>query len=265
MVTRSGYYAWRSRPLSSRAKANERLLVKIRAVHVESRRTYGSPRIHRAVRTPQEPVSKNRVARLMRAAGIRSRHRRKFRVTTKSNHRRPIATNLLSREFSAAQPNTVWVGDMTYVWTSEGWLYLAVLIDLYSRAVVGWSMSERINDDLTLAALEMALKRRRPAAGLIHHSDQGSQYTSDAYRKLLAENNIAASMSRRGNCWDNAVAESFYATLEKELLTDWEPDSRGDARRGIFDFIEVFYNRQRIHSTIGYSSPLAYEAGVTTT
>jgi transposase InsO family protein len=220
--------------------------------------------MHRAVHSPQEPVSKNRVARLMRAAGIRSKHRRKFRVTTKSNPRRPIAANLLSREFSVAKPNRVWVGDITFIWTPEGWLYLAVLIDLYSRAVVGWSMGERITDDLTLAALEMALKRRRPPAGLIHHSDQGSQYASAAYRQLLQDTGITASMSRRGDCWDNAVAESFFATLEKELLLDWEPDDRGDARREVFDFIEVFYNRERLHSTIGYSSPLAYEVGATT-
>lgn len=250
--------------MSARAKANERLLVRIRAVHAASRRTYGSPRIHRAVRTPQEPVSQNRVARLMRTAGIRSKHRRKFRVTTQSDHRRPIVANLLSREFSTSAPNRIWVGDITYLWTREGWLYLAVLIDLYSRAVVGWSMSERITDDLTLAALEMALTRRRPAAGLIHHSDQGSQYTSDAYRKLMHDHVITPSMSRRGDCWDNAVAESFYATIEKELLSDWEPEDRCAARREVFEFIEMFYNRQRLHSAIGYSSPLAYEAGATT-
>jgi transposase InsO family protein len=214
MVARSGYYAWSGRPTSSRAKANQRLLVKIRAIHAESRGTYGSPRIHRALSTPQEPVSKNRLARLMRVDGIRSKHRRKYRVTTNSNHRRPVAPNLLSREFSAAEPNRVWVGDITFIWTREGWLYLAVLIDLYSRMVVGWSMSSRVTDDLTVAALKMALVGRRPPAGLIHHSDQGSQYTSAAYRKLLQDHNITASMSRRGDCWDNAVAESFYATLE---------------------------------------------------
>jgi len=265
LVTRSGYYAWRIRPTSLRARSNQRLLVKIRAIHTRSRGTYGSPRIHRALRTPQEPVSKNRVARLMRATGIRSKHRRKFRVTTKSNHRRPIAANLVARNFSVAQPNRVWVGDITFLWTPEGWLYLAVLIDLYSRAVVGWSMNERITDDLTLAALHMALARRRPAPGLIHHSDQGSQYTSDAYRKLLADNDVATSMSRRGNCWDNAVAESFYATLEKELLQDWAVVGRDDARRKAFEFIEGFYNRERIHSTLGYVSPLNYETQAATT
>ena len=218
--------------------------------------------MHRTVRTPQEPVSKNRVARLMRVAGIRSKHRRKFRVTTNSNHRRPVAPNLLSREFSASEPNRIWVGDITFIWTQEGWLYLAVLIDLYSRFVVGWSMSKRVTDDLTLAALKMALVRRRPPAGLIHHSDQGSQYTSDAYRRLLKVNHITASMSRRGDCWDNAVAESFYATLEKELLLGWDVRDRDDARHKVFDFIEVFYNRERIHSTLGFVSPFNYEAAV---
>ncbi len=264
MVARSGYYAWSGRPLSSHAKANERLLVRIRAIHGESRGTYGSPRIHRTLRTPQEPVS-NRVARLMRVDGIRSKHRWKYRVTTNSNHRRPVAPNLLSREFSAAEPNRTWVGDITFIWTREGWLYLAVLIDLYSRIVVGWSMSERVTDDLTVAALRMALARRRPPAGLIHHSDQGSQYTSADYRRLLEVNKITASMSRRGDCWDNAVAESFYATLEKELLLDWEVRGRDDARREIFDLIEVFYNRERLHSTLGYISPVHYEAAVKTT
>lgn len=265
MVARSGYYAWSSRPMSSRAKANQRLLVEIRAIHAESRGTYGSPRIHRALSTPQEPVSKNRLARLMRVGGVRSKHRRKYRVTTHSNHRRPVAPNLLSREFSAAEPNRVWVGDITFIWTREGWLYLAVLIDLYSRMVVGWSMSSRVTDDLTVAALKMALAGRRPPAGLIHHSDQGSQYTSAAYRQILKDHDITASMSRRGDCWDNAVAESFYATLEKELLLDWDVCDRDAARREIFDFIEAFYNRERIHSTLGYVSPVTYEAAVKTT
>jgi putative transposase len=196
----------------------------------------------------------------MRVSGIRSKHRRKFRVTTRSKHRRPVAPNLLAREFSPSAPNRVWVGDITYVWTAEGWLYLAILIDLYSRVVVGWSMSTRITDDLTLSALRMALKRRRPDAGLLHHSDQGGQYSSNDYRQLLIGHKITASMSRRGNCWDNAVAESFFATLEKDLLLDWVPQTRSMARTAIFDYIEVFYNRQRLHSTLGYQAPLVHEA-----
>ena len=259
-VSRSGYYAWRDRPLSERALANVRLLVEVRAVHAKSRRTFGSPRVHRALRTPERPLSENRIARVMQRAGIRSKHRRKFRVTTQSNHRRPIAPNLLARQFTATAPNRVWVGDITFIWTAESWLYLAVVIDLFSRAVVGWAMSERVTDDLTLAALRMAVETRTAGPGLIHHSDQGSQYTSDAYRRILANRGFVASMSRRGNCWDNAVSESFFATLEKEHLADGIPESRDAARRGIFDFIEVFYNRERIHSTIGYLSPMAFEA-----
>ena len=259
-VSRSGYYAWRGRPLSERALANVRLLVEIRAVHVKSRRTFGSPRVHRELRTPERPLSERRVARVMQRAGIRSKHRRKFRVTTQSNHRRPIAPNLLARNFATTAPNRVWVGDITFIWTAEGWLYLAVVIDLFSRAVVGWAMSERVTDDLTLAALRMAVATRATGPGLIHHSDQGSQYTSDAYRRVLADHGFVASMSRRGNCWDNAVAESFFATLEKDQLVGWIPETRDAARRGIFDFIEAFYNRERIHSTIGYQSPMAFEA-----
>jgi transposase InsO family protein len=196
----------------------------------------------------------------MQRAGIRSKHRRKFRVTTQSNHRRPIAPNLLARQFTSTAPNRVWVGDITFIWTAEGWLYLAVVIDLFSRAVVGWAMSERVTDDLTLAALRMAVETRPAGPGLIHHSDQGSQYTSDAYRRVLADRGFVASMSRRGNCWDNAVAESFFATLEKDQLAGWIPETRDVARREIFDFIEAFYNRERIHSTIGYLSPMAFEA-----
>jgi len=259
-VSRSGYYAWRDRPLSERALANVGLLVEIRAVHVKSRRTFGSPRVHRELRTPERPLSERRIARVMQRAGIRSKHRRKFRVTTQSNHRRPIAPNLLARQFTSTAPNRVWVGDITFIWTAEGWLYLAVVIDLFSRAVVGWAMSERVTDDLTLAALRMAVETRPAGPGLIHHSDQGSQYTSDAYRRVLADRGFVASMSRRGNCWDNAVAESFFATLEKDQLAGWIPETRDVARREIFDFIEAFYNRERIHSTIGYLSPMAFEA-----
>jgi putative transposase len=262
-VASSGYYAWRGRGPSRRAQANERLLVEIRACHGKSRGTYGSPRIHRTLSSSQRRVSKHRIARLMQVCGIRSKHRRKYRVTTQSNHRRPIAENVLSRQFVATQPNRVWVGDITFILTGEGWFYLAVLIDLFSRTVVGWSMGDRVNDELTLAALRMALKQRQPGAGLLHHSDQGSQYTSGAYRGCLKDHGLVASMSRRGNCWDNAVAESFFATLEKELLLGWMPENRDVARRAIFDFIEVFYNRERLHSTIGYVSPLAYEAAAT--
>ena len=259
-VARSGSYAWRGRRPRARAKANDRLLEKIRTVHKASRGTYGSPRVFQELRTPEYPVSENRIARVMRVSGIRSKHRRKFRVTTQSNHRRPVAPNVLAREFTVAAPNRVWVGDITYVWTAEGWLYLAIVIDLFSRIVVGWSMSTRITDELTLSALRMAFRKRRPAAGLLFHSDRGSQYTSNDYRQFMINHQITASMSRRGNCWDNAVSESFFATLEKDLLHGWVPETRSIARTEIFDYIEAFYNRRRIHSTLGFVSPIAYEA-----
>ena len=258
-VARSGYYAWRGRLPSARAKANDRLLDEIRTVHKASRGTYGSPRVFQELRTPEYPVSENRIARLMRVSGIRSKHRRKFRVTTQSNHRRPVAPNVLAREFTVAAPNRVWAGDITYVWTAEGWLYLAILIDLFSRIVVGWSMSTRITDELTLSALRMAFRKRRPAAGLLFHSDQGSQYTSNDYRQFMINHQITASMSRRGNCWDNAVSESFFATLEKDLLQGWVPETRSIARAAIFDYIEAFYNRRRRHSYLGYFSPAEFE------
>jgi len=258
-VARSGYYAWRGRPPSARAKANELLLDAIRTVHQTSRGTYGSPRVFRELRTPENPVSENRIARLMRVSDIRSKHRRKFRVTTQSNHRRPVAPNVLAREFTVAAPNRVWAGDITYVWTAEGWLYLAILIDLYSRIVVGWSMSTRITDELTLSALRMAFRKRRPAAGLLFHSDRGSQYTSNDYRQFMIDHQITSSMSRRGNCWDNAVSESFFATLEKDLLQGWVPETRSVARAEIFDYIETFYNRRRLHSYLGYVSPAEFE------
>ena len=259
-VSRSGYYAWLSRDARPRATEDAYLLRLIRSIHEKSRKTYGSPRITRELHKLGECVSRNRVARLMRKNGIRSKHRRRFRVTTQSNHRRPVAPNLLEREFSAEKPNEVWVGDITYIWTLEGWLYLAVLLDLFSRRVVGWSMDERIQDDLTLSALEMAIESRQPEAGLIHHTDQGSQYASGEYLACLKTHDLVASMSRRGNCWDNAVAESFFASLEKELLLDSVFVSRDHARREVFDYIEAFYNRGRSHSTIGHVSPVEFEA-----
>lgn len=259
-VSRSGYYAWLSRKTSPRAVENARLLELIREIHASSRRCYGSPRITRELRSRKIRVSKNRVARLMRIHGIRSLHRRRFRLTTRSSRRRPVAPNLLQRNFTAEQPNQVWAGDITYIWTVQGWLYLAVLLDLYSRRVVGWSMSERITDDLTISALEMALQERRPDPGLIHHTDRGSQYASGAYLERLGAHGLRASMSRRGDCWDNAVSESFFASLEKELLRDRTFISRNQARHAIFDYIEVFYNRARRHSTINYLSPADFEA-----
>lgn len=258
-VSRSGYYAWLLRKASRRKREDAELVDLILEIHKKSRQTYGSPRMTEELRKRGKQVSENRVARLMRTRGIRSKHRRKYRVTTQSDHRRAVAPNLLEREFTAASPNEAWVGDITYIWTLEGWMYLAVLLDLHSRRVVGWSMSDRLTDHLTLSALEMAVEQRRPGSGVIHHSDRGSQYASGDYVAKLKRYGFRRSMSRRGDCWDNAVAESFFASLEKELLLDSLFVTRDQARREIFDYIEIFYNRIRSHSTIDYLSPAEYE------
>jgi transposase InsO family protein len=258
-VSTSGFSAWKKRLDSPREAERHRLLRTIEDIHRASRGSYGSPRIWEQLRGLGFSVSKARVERLMRENGIRAKTKKKFRVTTDSNHDHPVAKNTLNRDFSPAAPNQAWAGDITYVWTEEGWLYLAVIIDLYSRQVVGWAMNERITQDLTLSALRMALDRRNPGPGLLHHSDQGSQYAATAYRKLLSENGLICSMSRRGNCWDNAVVESFFHTLKTELLYHEHIVTRMQARRLIFEWIEVFYNRIRLHSTLGYKSPMQYE------
>ena len=258
-VTPAGFYAWAVRPASARAVANRRLLVSIRALHAESRRTYGSPSIWDALVQRGERVGRHRIARLMRAHGIRAKTVKKYRATTHSGHRLPVAGNVLERQFTVTQPNRVWAGDITYVWTHEGWLYLACVLDLYSRAVIGWAMGPRLTADLAAHALTMALARRRPSVGLLHHSDRGVQYAAHDYQRLLAQAGITCSMSRKGNCWDNACVESFFATLKKELIHDQRYPSREAARQDIFEYIEVFYNRQRRHTTLGYRSPAAFE------
>lgn len=258
-ASRSGYYAWRRRPVSDRAKEDLRLITKIRAVHKGPKRCYGSPRMHRELVEGGDPVGRHRVARLMREDGIVGRPRRKFRKTTQSNHRHPIAPNLLNRDFRSPAPDRVWVGDITFVRTGEGWLYLAVLLDLFSRRVVGWATSRRINRGLTIAALHDAIQRRHPKPGLIHHSDRGSQYASGDYQKLLWRFRMTASMSRKGDCWDNAVAESFFGSLEQELLLEEPFATRNDAKHALFNYIERFYNSERRHSYLGYSSPIDYE------
>lgn len=258
-VSNSGYYAWRDRPESARAQANRRLLGRIRDAHRRSRCTYGSPRITHELRAEGQCVGENRVARLMQAAQIRAKSARKWRATTQSSHRLPVAENTLDRGFSVSQPNRVWAGDISYVWTAQGWLYLAVVLDLYSRAVIGWSMGERLTADLATQALTMALWRRKPARGLLHHSDRGIQYAAGDYQRLLADHGIACSMSRKGNCWDNAVVESFFHTLKVELVHHRRYLTRDEARQDIFEWIEVFYNRQRRHSTLGYRSPAEFE------
>lgn len=258
-VSSSGYYAWLHRPESRRSRDDRRLLTAIRTIHRQSRRTYGSPRVHAELIEHGIRCGRHRVARLMRQDALRGAFRRKFRVTTQSGHRFPVASNRLGRRFAVERPDTVWAGDITYVWTREGWLYLAVLLDLCSRRVVGWSLSSRLTRRLALLALEMALGRRRPARGVLHHSDRGSQYASNDYRQALREAGLEVSMSRRGDCWDNAPVESFFATLKRELVTERDFWTREQARREIVDYIEVFYNHQRRHSALGQISPARFE------
>lgn len=262
-VSKAGYYAWVNRPPSAHAAADAQLAEEIREIHRVSRGTYGSPRVHEELHAQGHPHSEKRVERVMREHGIRGKRARRFRVTTDSTHAHPIAPNALQRQFAPEQvpgPNHVWVADITYLWTAAGWLYLAVVLDLASRRVIGWAMRHTLAGDLTLEALRMALTSRRPPPGLLHHTDRGSQYAAGAYRTLLAAHGIVCSMSRVGDCWDNAVAESFFATLKRELADDATWATRDDARTAVFEYIEVWYNRQRRHSALGYVSPVEYEA-----
>ena len=259
VVQRSGYYAWRRRTPSTRAQANEVLLKLIREEHETSRKTYGSPRIQKVLERKGVLCGKNRVARLMRMHGIAAKKRHKWHPTT--TQRKPgvvPAPNWLNQEFNAVAPNRKWVSDFTYIDTAEGWLYLATVLDLFSRKVVGWAMSEWMDTDLVETAWQMALLGRRPEPGLLHHSDQGSQYTSAAYQKSLTTALVQLSMSRVGNCYDNAVAESFFGTLKTECVTG-QFATRALAHTSIFEYIEVWYNRQRLHSTLGYLSPVEFE------
>ncbi|NNC16696.1 IS3 family transposase [Corallococcus exiguus] len=256
-VSRSGYYAWAKRPESQRQKSDRELAVEVTAIHQESRGTYGSPRVHAELRARGRRVSEKRVARLMRREGLAARSRRRFVRTTDSKHAHPVAPNIVARDFLPPAPNCTWAGDITYVWTAEGWLYLSVVLDLFSRRVVGWSMSESIDRQLVLAALDMALAGREAPA--LHHSDRGSQYASDDYRERLATSGITCSMSRKGNCWDNAVVESFFSSLKMELVHPRSFRTREEARLVLFEYIEVFYNRRRRHSSLGYVSPAEYE------
>jgi transposase InsO family protein len=258
-VSRAGFYAWQDRPPAPRTQADERLGLEIAAIHAESRQRYGSPRVHAELGARGHRTSRKRVARLMRQHGLAGRRRRRFRATTDSGHTLPVASNVLARQFAQPAPDLAWVTDITYIATGEGWLYLAVILDLCSRLVVGWAVSERISRELTLNALDMALVRRQPLTGLLHHSDRGSQYASGDYQAVLTAAGIICSMSRRGNCWDNAVAESFFATLKVELVHDATWETRATARAELFEYIEVFYNGQRRHSSLGYLSPRAFE------
>lgn len=258
-VSRSGFYAWSSRGPSTRAVADQRLWPEIQRVHQAHRGHAGALKTWRVLQLEGIACGKHRVARLRRQHGLMARRRRRFIVTTQSKYSKWQAPNLLQRNFTAAEPDRVWVGDVTHIPTREGWLYLAVLIDLYSRQVVGWSMRKRNNTELLLGALEMAIAQRRPSPGLIHHSDQGRTYAGNAYQQRLAAAGMHPSMSRAGDCWDNAVAESFFATLEFELIEQQVFASRSTARTAIFEFIEVFYNRQRAHQTLDYKTPLTVE------
>lgn len=259
-VSRSGYYAWSNRPESRRAREDRRLVEEIKTIHKKSRKTYGSPRVHRELVKIGERCGIRRVERLMAENGIRAKQKKKFVATTDSKHDLPVAENLLNREFAINEIDKVWVSDITYVPTEEGWLYLAGVLDLCSRAAVGWSMSDSLDRKIVVDALEMAYSRRRPAGGVIHHSDRGSQYASQDYRDLLDSYDMLASMSRKGDCWDNAPMESFFGTLKRELVHHRKYRTREEARREIFEYIEVFYNRERLHSSLGYVSPAEFEA-----
>jgi len=258
-VSAGGYYAWRDRPASAQEQRREALVVAIRAIHQEVKQRYGSPRVHAELVARGQACCVNTVAKLMRAHGITAKTQRNFRCTTDSNHDRPVADNLLERQFEPTAANRAWVADITYIPTREGWLYLAAVEDLYSRQIVGWSMGERITSRLVVDALEMAVSRRLPGEGLVAHSDRGSQYASEHYQRLLEKHGITCSMSRRGDCWDNAPMESFFASLKKELVHHEDYQTRAEARASVFEYIEVFYNRLRRHSALGYLSPVEYE------
>lgn len=262
-VSRSGYYAWRDRPASGRARRADELAAKVAAAHAEHRGVYGSPRVHAALAAAGERVSLNTVAKVMRACGIRAKGRKRFVPrTTDAAHASPVAANVLARDFAAGRPGEKWAADVTYVPTAEGWLYVAAVLDLCSRRVVGWAMADHMETSLVAGALAMALARRRPAAGLLHHSDRGSQYASDDYQRLLAASGIACSMSGAGDCWDNAPMESFWATLKAELVNHERYATRAQAAASIFEYVEVFYNRKRLHSSLGYVSPEQFEASL---
>lgn len=262
-VSRSGYYAWRERPASGRTLQREALAARIEAVHQENRSVYGSPRVHRALVAQGCGVCENTVAKLMKQRQIRAQAKKTFVPrTTDSAHEKPVARNLLDRQFAAELPNQKWVADITYIPTGEGWLYLAGVLDLCSRKVVGWSMADHMESALVREALAMAILHRQPQAGLLHHSDRGVQYASDDYQHLLETHGMRGSMSGKGDCWDNACAESFWATLKTELVNRQRYATREQARQSIFEYIEVFYNRKRLHSALGYLSPEAFEAGL---
>ncbi|ADE12565.1 IS3 family transposase [Sideroxydans lithotrophicus] len=257
-VSRSGYYTWRDRPAKSDAPQNE-LLSQIRRVHMQSRQAYGAKKTWLALKSRGVTCGKHSVARLRKQAGIEARRKRRFRITVENHATAPAAPNLVQQQFRVDHPNRIWVGDMTYIRTRQGWLYLAILLDLYSRRVVGWSMSDRPDLALILNALDMALEQRQPRAGLIHHTDQGPIYAARKYRERMAAHGIQPSMSAKGNAYDNAVAESFFGNLKNEVIHHIDFESRDTARAAVFDYIELFYNRSRMHQSLGYVSPVEFE------
>ena len=263
-VSRSGYYEWLSRPRSARAEAAQQLQDKVTHYFAQGRGTYGTRRLKHLLAQEGLQVSRRRIGRVLAQAGLRCKTRRKFKAPTAAGQAQTVAPNQLNREFTVQAPNTIYVGDITYLLTGEGWLYLAVVLDLCSRAVVGWSMANHMRAELVNQALSMAICQRQPTAGLIMHTDRGSQYGADSYRQLLSQHGLQPSMSRKGNCWDNAVAESFFHTLKTELIYLEDFKTHEQARTGVFEYIEVFYNRQRCHSATGYLAPLAYEQALKT-
>lgn len=258
-VTRQGYYAYAKRPPSNRVRAEAELCAAVREIFEQTGETYGSPRVLRELRRRGIRAGKRRVERAMRGMGLRPPTPRRHCTTTQRDPAHPVAPNELNRDFSATRPNERWVTDITYVWTDEGWAYLAVILDLFSRAVVGWALDATLATSLPIEALESALRRRRPNAALMHHSDRGCQYTSTGYRERLASHGITVSMSRKGNCWDNAVAESFFASLKNELVHRRRWQTRHQLRAAVFEYIEVFYNRRRLHSSLDYKTPAEVE------
>jgi putative transposase len=262
-VSRSGYYAWQRREPSPRARRQAELDAQIRRAYDTGRGVYGSPRVHRELRAQGVPCCENTVARRMKAHGLQAKTRRRFVVhTTDSRHAHPIAPNTLDRQFEQSKPDQAWAADITYIPTAEGWLYLAAVIDLCSRKIVGWATADHLRAELTTEALRRALRQRRPTGELLHHSDRGVQYACDDYQALLAQQGLTCSMSRTGNCYDNAVIESFFGTLKTELVYHQHYPSRQAARQSLFEYIEVFYNRQRRHSALNYHSPASYEASL---
>jgi len=258
-ISSSAYYAWRKRPESERKRENNALIPLVQEIHIRMRKSYGSRRMAKELRKQGVDCGRNRARTLMRLAGVQVKQKKKFCITTDSNHNLPIAANLLNRQFNVSEPNRYWVSDITYIWTAKGWLYLATVMDLYSRRIVGWSMDTSMTRKLVMDALLMAVWRRKPGKGLIHHSDRGSQYCSTEFQSLLRVHGIVCSMSRKGNCWDNAVMERFFHSLKSEQVYHMNYKTQEHAKTDIVDYIEMFYNSNRAHSYLGYLSPNEYE------